>query len=75
MSNVTHLDIPARMPPTATLTVRREDEDITVELMQVQGNWQPTLAMDENGKATTLTKDEAAAVVARALAGEDEAGY
>ena len=56
---------------TATLTVRRPDEDITVALND-QGRI--TEILDEQGDEAKLTEDEKRQVLARWTVGEDETG-
>jgi hypothetical protein len=62
-------------PPdaTATLTVRRPDQDITVALGQ-WGLWEVMEALDENGNPVALTPKEEVDVCVRATHGEDETG-
>jgi hypothetical protein len=60
-----------RIKMFATLTVRRPNQDLTVE---VRGE-QITTVLDEDGNNTPLTEKEKVEVLARAWAGEDETGY
>lgn len=58
-----------------TLTVRRSDHDITVELRETDpGRWVLTQALDEDGNTVTLTRLEWEEVLQRALDGQDETG-
>lgn len=59
---------------STTLTISRPDEDITVELVSKGGSWHIREAIDENGGPAKLNAAEAAEVMARAAAGEDETG-
>lgn len=62
-------------PDTVTLTLPRKDADVTVELTLVgDGGYVVTAALDEDGNAVRLSRTEYQWVLARATAGEDEAG-
>jgi autotransporter translocation and assembly factor TamB len=63
------------IPRIATLTVRRPDVDITVELQLHEGEWVVITSLDEDGYQVLLTAEEKTQVKARADAGEDETGY
>lgn len=58
----------------ATLTVHREDQDITVYLVSWGRGFQIREVFDEDGNIVKLTPAEQASVRARAVAGEDETG-
>lgn len=59
---------------STTLTVRRPDQDITVELHSFEGDWYVVASIDEMGNQVHLTTAEKTQVKARAAAGEDETG-
>jgi len=61
-------------PEIRTLTVRRGDLDITVQLTWVAGLWMLDRAVDPCGIPKRLTPSETADVLKRAYAGEDETG-
>lgn len=59
---------------TATITVHRLHEDITVELRRTKKGWKVTEAVDEGGRPVTLTFSEQVQACSRADDGEDETG-
>lgn len=66
-----------RMGCEVTLTVRREDQDITCVLcLTVRGlEWVLWEAIDEMGEPAQITPNELEILKARASAGEDEGVY
>lgn len=63
------------MAEMRTLTIRRSDQDITVEIQATEpGRWVLTQAIDEDGVSVTLTRLEWAEVQQLAHDGCDETG-
>jgi hypothetical protein len=69
------------MTRAVTVTVGRESEkpgtgweDISVELMEVEGRWTVRYAVGEDGDDVTLSDDEKIAAMLMAWAGNDETG-
>ena len=62
--------------PVVTLTVRRKEQDITVELRTLNCPTRVNIvqSIDEQGIPVILTEKEEIDVILRALAGEDETG-
>ena len=59
---------------TSTVTVSREDQDITVVSVRLFGSWYIAEALDENGGEIDLTPEECSNVLARMSVGEDDTG-
>jgi hypothetical protein len=59
---------------SVTLTYRRGEMDITVEMQWYDDKWYVILSLDEMGNSVALTSLEKANIKARARQGEDEAG-
>jgi len=68
--------IPEKSGCDVTLTLRRPDQDITCHMvLPVRPfKWALVEALDEEGGEVSLSQEEWASLVARASAGEDEAG-
>lgn len=71
---MSHIDVDVE---EATLTLRREEEDITCLLLlpYTSQQWLVWSAIGEDGRDVDLTEEERARLSVRAEAGEDEAGY
>jgi hypothetical protein len=59
---------------TATLTVMRGQDYLTVALSHIASKWVVTAALDEYGNTVTLTEQEWSEAIRRASKGEDETG-
>lgn len=62
------------MDDQVTVTVRREDQDLTVALVPTESGWHVLVALTEDSDEITLTDDERIEAIRLADDGLDETG-
>lgn len=62
------------MDDQVTVTVRREDQDLTVALVPAESGWHVLVALTEDSDEITLTDDERIEAIRLADDGLDETG-